>query len=492
MLISVLIWSALTALFLTSHEVAAVEFELDDAWIHHVYARSLWTEGNFNYNSGVAESGFTSPLWVILLAPLHGISAATGLSLVLLTRLLSGALAAATTVVLARTAAHWMDERAQWFTVAASLSSTLFVFGAFSGMEVSLAGLCVAGALYAAICRLTGVAGTLLALATLARPEAAVVSVVVFAAEQLRRMPAQERLLRTVQLAWPSVLAGSLWLAWDLRHTGHLLPNTFYAKSDGSFNVGVQHWWNQVFVGFGATRWILLAPATAAGAWLLLRRHLRESGAWLAAAAGMPVAIVLTAELAPHVGFYMSRYFAPFSILLAPVAGVGLSWMAGRASSGRLRPFLAPMVVLASLPSLLAGAQSFGDHCRDVELLHTRPFRDLSANVPPTTVVAVEGAGASRFHLRGRVVDLVGLNDHVRVHLTEPADQMCHVVLAQPTVFVIPSDWVQRYATGFELEVVARYEQPDWSVVHGVMGRAVVIARARPLDGIVAFCRGRQ
>ena len=86
----------------------------------------------------------------------------------------------------------------------------------------------------------------------------------------------------------------------------------------------------------------------------------------------------------------------------------------------------------------------------------------------------------------------MGLNDHVRVHLTEPADQMCHVVLAQPTVFVIPSDWVQRYATGFELEVVARYEQPEWSVVHGVMGRAVVIARARPLDGIVAFCRGRQ
>ena len=44
---------------------------LDDAWIHLVYARSLAAFEGFAYNPGALETGFASPLWVVLLAPLH-------------------------------------------------------------------------------------------------------------------------------------------------------------------------------------------------------------------------------------------------------------------------------------------------------------------------------------------------------------------------------------------------------------------------------------
>ena len=45
-------------------------FPLDDAWIHRVYAASLASGEGFSYNLK-PETGFTSPLWVIVTAPIH-------------------------------------------------------------------------------------------------------------------------------------------------------------------------------------------------------------------------------------------------------------------------------------------------------------------------------------------------------------------------------------------------------------------------------------
>ena len=51
-------------------DAALTGFPLDDSWIHLVYARSLAAFQGFAYNPGQQEAGFTSPLWVILLAPI--------------------------------------------------------------------------------------------------------------------------------------------------------------------------------------------------------------------------------------------------------------------------------------------------------------------------------------------------------------------------------------------------------------------------------------
>ena len=67
---------------------AMIGFPLDDAWTHQVYARSLAQEYGFYHNTGVAEGGMTSPLWVGLLAPLHIVSAGHTVGVVLGTKLL--------------------------------------------------------------------------------------------------------------------------------------------------------------------------------------------------------------------------------------------------------------------------------------------------------------------------------------------------------------------------------------------------------------------
>ena len=45
-----------------------VDFCLDDAWIHLSYAKSLRLGDGLSYNPGDWETGFSSPLWALLLA----------------------------------------------------------------------------------------------------------------------------------------------------------------------------------------------------------------------------------------------------------------------------------------------------------------------------------------------------------------------------------------------------------------------------------------
>src|SRR5690606_18764685 len=45
-----------------------VDFTLDDAYIHLAYAKSLRLGEGLSYNPGDYETGFSSPLWVALLA----------------------------------------------------------------------------------------------------------------------------------------------------------------------------------------------------------------------------------------------------------------------------------------------------------------------------------------------------------------------------------------------------------------------------------------
>ena len=42
---------------------------LDDAFIHFVYARAVFESFGLHYNPGEAQAGFSSLLWVLLLAP---------------------------------------------------------------------------------------------------------------------------------------------------------------------------------------------------------------------------------------------------------------------------------------------------------------------------------------------------------------------------------------------------------------------------------------
>lgn len=214
------------------------DFFCDDAFITLRYAHNLATYGAPVYNLGEHVEGYTSLAWLVLASlgvhlpvPLtafvQALGALSGVGLVaatwaLLKRVLPGergfcALALLALVVSAPVAAWTMG----------GLETPLFA------ALVSYACVLAIDTEHAPSPRRGAALGLVLALATLTRPEGALVSVVVWLvlAARLARSPAGRGALAAI--AGVAVAIVGAQLAWRLAYYGYPLPNTFYLKSSG-------------------------------------------------------------------------------------------------------------------------------------------------------------------------------------------------------------------------------------------------------------------
>jgi hypothetical protein len=203
-------------------------FPLDDSWIHLHFARNLAEGAGFAYNPGVPVSGSTAPLWTLLLAgafSLAGIAPAWA-------KALGIAAALATALLTRRLVWMWTESRALALAggVIAAVAGPL-VWGALSGMEVSLAALLVTGAI------VPPHGGARCADRPPPRPRGS--------------HPAREPAARPARLAGPAdhtgrtaIFAGivgallSPWVAFNLATAGTPLPATASAKVEGGL-IGV-------------------------------------------------------------------------------------------------------------------------------------------------------------------------------------------------------------------------------------------------------------
>jgi hypothetical protein len=214
------------------------DFFCDDAFITVRYAHNLATHGAPVYNVGERVEGYTSFLWLVLsavgaLLPMalttfvKALGAASGVGLLaatwtLLTRVLPGErlYSAAALFMLAATApvAAWTMGGLE-----TPLFAALATYACALAIDVQRAPSAKRGALL----------GLVLALATLARPEGALVAVIVWLvllAYLARTRAGRAALIATVAVAGLIVLTH---LAWRYSYYGYPLPNTFYIKSSG-------------------------------------------------------------------------------------------------------------------------------------------------------------------------------------------------------------------------------------------------------------------
>ncbi|HEX9747829.1 MAG TPA: hypothetical protein VGB86_05420, partial [Methylomirabilota bacterium] len=119
-------------------------FPLDDAWIHMQFARNLAEGRGFSYNPGVPVSGSTAPLWTLALG---GAFAVLG-SHPVLAKVLGIAATLGSAWLAGRLALIWAGRRdlALLASVLVALAGPM-VWGALSGMEVTLAAFLVTAAL---------------------------------------------------------------------------------------------------------------------------------------------------------------------------------------------------------------------------------------------------------------------------------------------------------------------------------------------------------
>lgn len=408
---------------------ALAGFPLDDAWIHLVYARSLAALQGFAFNPGQLETGSTSPLWALGLAPAVGLARLLGTSAVLFAKL-TGVLAA----TFASLAGARLVRAFGCGTVAQIAVGVLMAFdpalgfAQVSGMEVMLAAALSLWMLAELAASRIRSAAVLAGLAPLARPELAALSLAVLLLIEVALHQDQASWRRRLGVLLPAALFVGGWMLYCVWVSGYPLPSTFYAKFSAQ----------QELLAHNLSLLVMrVAPSWAWGAYgaglvpLVVGAHAlvnRGRVGKLVAVAPAVYFLVVAASQGHRepLPFYWRRYWLPGEALLLPTvvlgASVGLRWLWQRRHR---RAWLALGVGLAGVLlsgvvrwafALRASADLYAWNCQNIEELDVAMAIWLRDHTASHETVAVTDAGAARYVAERRIVDLVGLNNHRLLH----------------------------------------------------------------------------
>lgn len=476
--IAALVAALLAALMLPG----PADFALDDAWIHLAYAKSLRLGDGASYNPGDGELGFSSPLYMVLLAvwPIAGDPVRPVQLLGVLLHALTAWTAAQLGLELARRRAT-LERPLPVLSLALlagvlTAASPTLVQASVSGMEVALAAALVLAVAWAMLGGHTLAAGLLGALAVAARPEALGFVLALAGVLVPWHWRAGERgaALRAPLHAAAGALGFLLaWVAYCYAVAGQAWPNAQYVKAQGGGLDGLRYLGEQVLPW---QPWLVSLTGVVLVA-LALRQDVRERRpellALVVATLATLVAIACSRPLDVSILFYHSRYFAPFATVLVVALPFGLP----RARRWLALALVLPIAVLTGLQLRPLHEQSQSQRA-DTLALHSAVARTIVEQLPRDARVAVEGAGAPRF-LTARTVtilDLVGLNDHVLAHLGQDTKaKLCHLVQRQPTHFAIPEEWVPMFSPVFRLRPLQRFEDSVYTQVEPPRALTVVL-----------------
>lgn len=459
-----------------------LDFALDDAWIHLAYAKSLRAGDGLSYNPGDHELGFSSPLYVLLLAvwPIAGDPVRPVQLLGILLHALTAWIAAHLGMDLARRRAT-IEAPLPVLSLALLCGALVaaaptLVQASVSGMEVTLAAALALAVAWAMLGGHIGAAGALGALAVAARPEALGFVVALAGVLVPWRWRAGDRgagLRAPLFAVLGAIVALATWVLYCFAVAGQAWPNAQYVKGSGGGASGLRYLAEQVLPW---QPWLVSLTGVVLVA-LALRDDLRtrrpELLALVLASLATLVAIAWSRPLDPSILFYQSRYFAPFAAPLAVVLPFGLP---------RSKRFLAlalalPLAVVTGLQIRALRDDSLQQRA-DTAALHGAVARTIAQELPRDARIAVEGAGAPRFFAPRSItiLDVVGLNDRFIAH--HPHDvqaKLCHLVRQRPTHFAIPEDWLPQFTPVFRLRPLARFEDPVYTQVDPPRALAVVL-----------------
>ena len=414
-LVLVVLTLAGVALFLRAQQSIAGNLwgvPLDDAYIHFRFAQNLASGHGFSFNPNQPVPASTSPLWVLLLAvpaafgaPLWLAAKVYGIAFLAVSALLAWRLCmrliGIPIVALAAGALTALDGRLLWaapsgmeVTLFAALALAAFLVRPESDAARSARSAMLSPLLVAALC----------GLATLARPEGVLLSLVLAVDLWLRRRPPLNAVAAAVALYLVLVVPYGL---FALLTTGHPLPTTFYAKAvglgPGTLPLALRYIAVLIYYVITSNLALLLAPVGAVALWRL-RPEARAVVAW-------PLLLILEQSILSPVLYHFGRYVMPLQPFFAIWAAVGIARLtrptAGRQSWLTVLPPLA-LVVVAALP-LGTWATLYGLSVRNIDDMQVTMGHWVRRHVPAGAPVATHDIGAIGYLSDHPVVDIVGL-----------------------------------------------------------------------------------
>ncbi len=451
---------------------------LDDAWIHFQFARNLARGDGFSFNPGQPTAGSTAPLWTLLLAGVYFVGGRFPVAgQILSAACFLAALTASYVIAMQLTGSRWLawlagmivavNGRLVWAGLAA-LETCLFAALSLLAIAVHLRN--------RANARYRPLTVVLFGLAALSRPEGYLLFALALAdltLGALRFTSYESRLTSHVscltfhvsRFTYSAFLFAAIvapYLIFSLKTGGHLLPNTYHAKTTISFLP------DRDFLSVAARYLILdnplLLPFVLLGGLMLLKRAPLLS-LW---SAGLPLAYAFL-----HTPLYQhGRYLMPLIPCNAVLGAVGLleAWrivrrhrlLAGFICRTRavepLRTLAALLIIIGTAWRLPYMASQYAYNVEEINRMHVALGYWLAEHTSPDAFVALNDIGAIAYISGRPVVDLAGLVTPEVVPLLRMPDRDAQLAgfLAERNVeyVVIFPNWFPGLAANPALEPV--------------------------------------
>ncbi len=428
-----------------------MRFPFDDTYITFRYAANLAHGFGIVWNPGGAHTeGYTNFLMVLLLTPFS----AMGWDLVAVSQAIGVIAVVVSAIAIYRVArivgdaASLCDSRAGSQTkVCATLAVALFLFdpftwmNAYSGLETSLFTMWLLLAIWAVGRGRPIYAFALATLATLTRPEGALMGMILLlvgmvSERRITNVDLRIKGSKKIILYWmfAFVLPLLIYAGWKWWYFGNLLPNSFYVKVSQVHPSGLRG----LFPGRGAMRifyegvWYLL-PIAMVAVW-----KGRKS-------AQVQIALLWCALLTAFYCFSQliqndyQRFTFPIEAMLIVLTGIGVA----RLKIGNRVMYAAAAVVLLSLqigwPLYERGGLGFIERTNEATSSYpamARVFRSIPDHAAIT--LAWGDAGRLPYYSGMRSIDPVGLNTNEIAHARTGAEVVRYVIRQKPDLLVIP------------------------------------------------------
>ncbi len=422
-LLIVLIGSASLALW---HGFGYYSFSLpfDDAYITLRYSRHLADGLGPNWNSDGRVEGYSTFLWMGILAGLGKL----GADLVLATRVLNVLAILATFGGVLAIWRLWADENPGSgidtpllpgaALLALALSDTLGFWG-FSGMETPLFMALVTGSAFCYLRerRVGGFPWSAAALAATAmtRPEGIVVATVTGAFvfyDALRGDERRQTLIRAMGWGVLFLALYGAYFLWRYSYYDYLFPNTYYAKVGASlatYNRGMG------YITVSGLQYQVIAMLSGAGVLIAFGgRRLRRDSSYLAA---LCVALLFTIVFEGGDAFRHNRFLLPILPILYLTGLTGFAMLLRRMAIPSKRSALLATAVLSLAALSLLQLTQDGGLSEDVPRSRRVLANWLSEYAPKDFKIGTFTAGVIPYYADEHdFIDLFGLNDVTIAH----------------------------------------------------------------------------
>lgn len=411
-------------------------YVVDDAYITFRYAENLAVHGELNWNVGEDPvEGYTGVALPVLLAGFMKM----GIPPVAASRFLnlfSFWLGFAMLYALARRIALPLIGAAGLLLLYATLP--ILHTHVFSGMETVVFVALMLSSLHALASRRDTSLSVLLLLTSLTRPEGVAFAAVIFSALSYVRYSEgasafKQFLFRALGIY---LLPALVYFLWRYSYYGYFLPNTFYAKLEGGFDVGtladilrfLRRYFAVPILGVA-----LLWGAETDELRKKARVWFREGkAAWyIGAAVCFSLAVIWLLTNAHLIANFSHRFYVPLLpvgfVLLAFGWKLGFSVLEGSAREKPVRyGFVLSVFAFLALYQSLFQVVKVRDEISFArkqlilhEDVHNAVGKELGLLLPPSeTLVVYMDAGAIPYFSRLRAVDFGNLNDEVLGHHT--------------------------------------------------------------------------